>query len=59
MIDACPHGVAGAEQAERLVEDVLAVEGHAVRLPDRGAVHLSHSERFTPEDPRPSRGASG
>ncbi|MFF2624234.1 hypothetical protein ACFVUN_00495 [Kitasatospora griseola] len=50
VIDGCPHGVADAEQAERLVEDVLTVEGHAVRLSNEGAVHMSHSERFTPED---------
>ncbi|GLW58885.1 AAA family ATPase [Kitasatospora phosalacinea] len=47
VIDACPHGVATAEQAERLVEDILAAPGHAVRLPDQGAVHMSHSQRYT------------
>ncbi|MEV7123175.1 hypothetical protein [Kitasatospora griseola] len=54
MIDACPHGVAGSEQAERPVGDVLAVERHAVRLPDQGAVHMPHSEQFTPKTPDPS-----
>ncbi|MFD9691338.1 MobF family relaxase [Kitasatospora sp. NPDC059088] len=47
VIDACPRGLASAEQAERLVDEVLAVEGHAVRLPDQGADHMSNAQRYT------------
>ncbi|MFB7619273.1 MobF family relaxase [Kitasatospora sp. NPDC056181] len=47
VIDACPRGLASAEQAEQLTDQVLAVEGHAVRLPDQGADHMSNAARFT------------
>ncbi|MFJ8628908.1 MobF family relaxase [Kitasatospora sp. NPDC093550] len=47
VIDACPRGLASAEQAERLTDQVLAVEGHAVRLPDQGADHMTNAQRYT------------
>ncbi|NUT43920.1 MAG: relaxase domain-containing protein, partial [Thermoactinospora sp.] len=50
VIDAMPGGVADLAEAERLADEVLAVGGFAVRVPDAGATHLSNHERYTSED---------
>ena len=50
VLEALPDGVADLAAADRLVEEVLAVPGYAVRLPDSGAVHLTGHERFTTTD---------
>jgi conjugative relaxase-like TrwC/TraI family protein len=47
VIDACPYGVPDLAAAEALTDQVLAVDGEAVRLPTPGMTHLTNPERFT------------
>ncbi|MCI3227173.1 MobF family relaxase, partial [Streptomyces sp. NP-1717] len=49
VADACPHGLPAGD-LEGLTDRVLAVEGYAKRLPDRGSKLMSSADRFTTED---------
>ncbi|WP_234323528.1 MobF family relaxase [Streptomyces sp. NRRL F-2580] len=50
VLDALPHGVANAEEAEQLTNSVLRHAGHAVKLSPKGAQHFAHADRYTTAD---------
>ncbi|MGW1037854.1 MobF family relaxase [Streptomyces antibioticus] len=52
VVNALPYGFGSAELADldRLVDDVLRVEGYAVALPHRGSTVMSSTDRFTTRD---------
>ncbi|GAA1376634.1 MobF family relaxase [Streptomyces beijiangensis] len=47
VIDALPFGVPDLATAEALTDAVLAVDGEAVPLPERGMAHLTNPQRYT------------
>lgn len=51
VANALPYGIGSEPTAlERLVDDVLRVEGHAVALPDLGSTLMSSTDRYTTRD---------
>jgi len=50
VMDAMPGGIATLAEAEAMTDQVLAIPGYAIRLPDKGARHLSNHERYTTAD---------
>lgn len=49
VAEACEHGLSSGEELEALTDAVLQ-HGQAVRLPDAGAVHMTHADRYTSPD---------
>ncbi|MEU6170195.1 MobF family relaxase [Streptomyces tanashiensis] len=51
VANALPYGIGGESAAlERLVDDVLSVEGYAVALPHIGSTVMSSADRYTTAD---------
>ncbi|WP_246561933.1 MobF family relaxase [Streptomyces roseirectus] len=50
VLDALPHGIGTADEAEHLTDAVLRHAGYAVQLKPKGAQHYTHAARYTTAD---------